>query len=112
MNLKIGPLRFRLVRSDTIVAGSSRLTLIARVISFNRRRATIRKDGFDATGMQFADVAPVAVVASERGWRRLLPIVNVTRLILWALAGVCVASYVASRAVGRTLEEEFATEKE
>ena len=107
---KVGPLQYRVVRSDPIQVGTSRLSMIARVISYTRRRATIGEDTIRSHGVQFVDVSPVAVMAEQRGWRRLLPVVNLTNMIVGALAGVCLASYVASRAVGKAIEDRATPE--
>jgi SH3-like domain-containing protein len=109
--MKVGPLQYRVVRSETVQTGGSQLTLLARVISCTRRRAAIGQGDIKTWGLQYVNVAPVAVVAEQSGWRRLLPIVDLTGMIVWALAGVCLASYVASRAAGRALEEPLTTDE-
>ena len=102
-NLKLGPWQYQLVRSDPIEVPSGRLFLVARVFAFTRRRATVSAGGVAGGGVRFTSVAPLAVIAEQKGWRRLLPIVNLNRLILWALCGVCIASFLAARAAGRAM---------
>jgi len=108
---ELGPFRYRVVRSEPVQAGTSRLTMIARVISYTRRRATIGQPSIQMQGAQFVDVVPVAVVSAQRGWRRLMPVIDLTRLIVGALAGVCLASYIASRAAGRSLDARASLEE-
>jgi hypothetical protein len=110
-NAKLGPFQYRVVRGGPVQAGTSRLTLIARVVSYTRRRATIGEDGIQMQGQQYVDVVPVAVVSEQRGWRRILPVFDLTRVIVGALAGICLASYVASRAVGRAIDERASAEE-
>lgn len=108
---KVGPFQYRVVRGEPVQAGNSRLTMIARVISYTGRRATIGQDHITIQGRQFVDAAPVAVISEQRGWRRIVPVIDLTSVILGALAGICLASYVASRAVGRALEARALNEE-
>jgi len=85
--------------------------MIASEMSYTRRRATVGQDNIKMFGAQVVDVTPVAVVAEQHGWRRLIPVIDLTRMIIGALAGVCLASYVASRAVGRSLDERASLEE-
>jgi len=103
--LKLGPWEYKLVRSEPLRVGSSRLVHVARIFSFTRRRATIGQENVTGEGLRYASIRPVAVVADQRGLRRLLPIVDLNSLLMWAFAGIWLASFLAARAAGRALEQ-------
>lgn len=102
--LKLGPWEYKLVRSDFQDVGGSRLMYVARVFSYTRRRASIGEADISCQGQRVASVQPMAVIADQRGVRRLIPVVDATSLLMWALAGICVTSFLAARAVSRSLD--------
>lgn len=103
--LKLGPWEYKLVRSEPLRVGSSRLVYVARIFSFTRRRATIGQENVSCEGQRFASIRPVAVVADQKGLRRLLPIMDLNSLFMWVFAGICLASFLAARTAGRALDQ-------
>ena len=97
LKLRLGPWRYEIVQGGRIKVGDCRLRPIVGICSFTRRRATIREDGTSALGMQWARITPLAVISERPGERRLLPIINWSRVLGWGLVALCVAAFLAAR---------------
>lgn len=102
-HMRCGPWRYRVERGDPIQVGESRLYPVVRVWSWRRRRARIGSQGLMARGALVESTAPMAVVLERPGERRLVPILDITRLLIWAIAGLCLAGTLSALAARRSL---------
>jgi hypothetical protein len=84
--LKVGPWRCELLRGAPLRAGDYQLIPIALFTSITRRRASLMESGASIIGFQTASVTPIALLAAGRGERRLVLLLNPTRLIMAGLA--------------------------
>lgn len=101
--VRCGPWRYRVERGDPIQVGECRLFPVVRVWTWRRRRASLGPQGFAARGALTESLAPMAVVLERPGERRLIPIVDITRLLSWAIAGLCLAGTLSALAAHRAL---------
>jgi hypothetical protein len=90
-------------RGDPIQIGESWLFPIVRIWSWRRRRARIASQSLTAQGALMESIAPMAVVLERPGERRLVPILDLTRLLLWAIGGLCLAGTLRALAARRSL---------
>jgi len=95
-HMRCGPWRYRVERGDPIQMGESRLFPVVRIWSWRRRRARIASQSLMAQGALMESIAPMAVVLERPGERRPVPILDLTRLLLWAIAGLCLAGTLAA----------------
>jgi hypothetical protein len=102
--LRLGPFSYELVRSEPLELGYCRLILIARAMSMGRRSATVGWNGIFGWGMYAASLAPIALIEERGSTRRVIPIIDVNRVVRWALAGAGVATLLAVVRAGRTME--------
>lgn len=101
--MQCGPWVYRMERGDPIQVGDIRLFPMVRIWAWRRRRARVGARGFTAQGTLLESISPLAVALERPGERRLIPIINVTRLLLWAIAGLCLAGSLSALAARRAI---------
>ncbi len=98
-----GPWKYRLEQGDPIQVGDWRMFPLVSVWSWRRRRARLGARRFSARGALFERISPMAVVVQRGGERRLIPILDITRLLISAIAGLCLAGTLSILAARRAL---------
>lgn len=101
--VQCGPWVYRMEKSEPFQAGNMRLFPIVRIWAWRRRRARVGAREFTAQGALLESISPLAMVLERPGERRLIPIIDITRLLLWAIAGLCLAGFLSALAARRAI---------
>lgn len=81
------PLRVQTVRGEAYDVLGRSLIPVARIVSFGKGRATLRREGVQGWAVGFGQVVPVAVVEKAGNGERHIAITDVTSIVLrWMLA--------------------------
>jgi len=100
-----GPWSYKIVRGAPIEVRNCRLIPLARLFRIGRSKARISQENAECYGAQWVSIAPAAVVIHRPGERQLLPIIDLTNMVLLGFALVSFAVYAGYRTVSRLLEE-------